>query len=109
MTHKVSFSSGNNFSVRLKTTQRFNVDVKIGGTQVPAQFSDLSDYNAAGLQDKYLIMYDAATQKYIPVNPDVVLSAAAVTEPISPGLPADFENVLDVDLDNRIDLDAGGF
>jgi hypothetical protein len=25
------------------------------------------------------------------------------------GLPTDFKNVLDVDLDNRIDLDAGSF
>jgi hypothetical protein len=53
-------------------------------------------------------MYDATTQKYVTVNPDVVLSSA-VTDPISPGLPQDFIDTLDVDLDNKIDLDAGGF
>jgi RecA/RadA recombinase len=42
------------------------------------------------------------------LNPDEVLSAAT-TEPIQPGLPADFENQLDIDLDDRINLDAGGF
>ena len=53
-------------------------------------------------------MYDAATQKYTAVNPDEVLSAT-VTEPISPGIPEDFIDELDVDLDNRIDVDAGTF
>jgi hypothetical protein len=54
-------------------------------------------------------MYNATTQKYEFVNPDKVLSSSATTETIQPGLPADFKNVLDVDLDNRIDLDAGSF
>ena len=54
-------------------------------------------------------MYDAVSQTYKLVNPDKVLSSAAVTEPLQPGLPANFEDVLDVDLDNRIDLDAGSF
>jgi hypothetical protein len=51
-------------------------------------------------------MYDATTQKYITVDPDVVLSAAVAT---NNGLPQDFINQLDVDLDDRIDLDAGTF
>ena len=108
MTYKVTLSSGTNVTVKLKGEPHAKIQTNFGGIQVPAKFSDLSDYNSSGLHDKYIIMYDAATNTYIPVNPDVVLSAAA-TEPISPGLPADFENVLDVDLDNRIDLDAGGF
>jgi hypothetical protein len=53
-------------------------------------------------------MYDAASGKWKDRNPDEVLSAAT-TEPISPGLPADFENQLDIDLGNKIDLDAGTF
>ena len=108
MTYNVTFTSGTNFTVKINTAPQIKVQSIVGGVLVPTKFSDLGDYNATGLHDKYIIMYDAATNTYIPVNPDVVLSAA-VTEPISPGLPADFENQLDTDLDNRIDLDAGGF
>jgi len=107
MTYKVTVSS-NNYTVKLGNVSKLKVQTSSGGVQLPAKFSDLSDYNATGLNDKYVIMYDAATQTYYPVNPDVVLSAAT-TEPISPGLPADFENQLDIDLDNKIDLDAGTF
>ena len=97
------------FNVRLTSKNAFKVQTTSGGIQVPAQFSDLSDFDTAnGLRDKYIIMYDAATQKYIPVNPDEVLSAS-VTEPESPGLPTDFKDQLDTDLDNRIDLDGGTF
>lgn len=106
--YKVSLTLGSNYNVRLSSQYKYKVTGSSGGIQVPAKFEDLSDYNPTGLNDKYVIMYDAITQKYIPVNPDEVLSAAA-TEPISPGLPANFENQLDVDLDNRIDLDAGTF
>lgn len=101
-------SSDNNIISRIKPSQKIKVQTITGGIQVPAKFSDLIDYDANGVQDKYVIMYDSATQTYYPVNPDQVLSAA-VTDPISPGLPSDFENQLDVDLDNRIDLDAGTF
>jgi chromosome segregation ATPase len=47
------------------------------------------------------------TGKYTAVNPDEVLSASSTTETTQPGLPADFLNTLDTDLDDRIDLDAG--
>lgn len=108
MTYKVSLSSNSTISVKISTSPKVKLSVISGGVQVPAKFSDLGDYNPTGLNDKYIIMYDSATQTYYPVNPDVVLSAAT-TEPISPGLPSDFKNQLDVDLDNKIDLDAGTF
>ena len=54
-------------------------------------------------------MYNATTGKYTAVNPDVVLSAASNTETTQPGLPQNFIDTLDVDLDDKIDLDAGGF
>ena len=68
--------------------------------------ADLEDFNPTGVQDKYLVMYDATTQKYITVDPDQVLSAATTT---GGGLPQNFINQLDSDLDDKIDLDAGTF
>lgn len=103
MTYKVSVAT-NSYTVKFKSSPKYKVSVNLGGVQVPAQFSDLQDFNPSGLQDKYLIMYDATTQKYITVDPDVILTNAT-----SGGLPATFVNQLDVDLDNKIDLDGGTF
>lgn len=97
-----------NFRVRLKSKNNFKITANIGGIQVPARFEDLLNFDYSDKNDKYVIMYDVASQKYKLVNPDEVLSAAT-TEPIQPGLPTDFENQLDRDLDNKIDLDAGTF
>jgi hypothetical protein len=80
----------------------------LSGVVMPRTLQELLDVDVSGVGDKYLIMYDASTQKYKAVNPDVVLSNAA-TEPISPGLPDAFVDELDVDLDNKINLDAGNF
>ena len=108
MTYKVSLSSPNNFSVKssqpssYKTTFSYSVEI------MPQNLDDLIDVEISGNNDKYVLMYDAPTNKWRDVNPDEVLSAAT-TEPIQPGLPADFENQLDIDLDDRIDLDAGTF
>ena len=71
--------------------------------------NELLDVDVSGVKDKYLIMYNSATGKYTAVNPDAVLSASSTTETTQPGLPTDFKNQLDVDLDNKIDLDAGTF
>jgi len=54
-------------------------------------------------------MYDSVTKKYRAVNPDTVLSAASTTESTQPGLPSNFINQLDNDLEDRVDLDAGSF
>lgn len=105
MTYKVSFSSENNYSVKIKKPINFKTNLSY---LMPQNLSELSDVQISGDPDKYVLMYDAALGKWVNVNPDEVLSAAT-TEPIQPGLPSDFENQLDVDLDNRIDLDAGGF
>lgn len=108
MTYKVSVSSGNNYSIKvkkplnLKTSFSYNIEV------MPQTLNQLTDVEISGTNDKYVLMYDAASGKWKDRNPDLVLSAAT-TEPIQPGLPADFENQLDIDLDDRIDLDAGGF
>jgi hypothetical protein len=64
------------------------------------------------MKDKYVLMYDDTIRKLKFVNPDEVLNAAAETETTQPGLvgfATSFLNELDVDLDNKIDMDAGQF
>ncbi len=104
MTIKVTQRT-NTFNIKLKGPDNYNVRTLSGGVQVPAQFSDLSDFDASNVQDSYLVMYDATTQKYKAVSPDFVLSKSVEDS----SLPADFVDQLDVDLDNKIDLDAGTF
>jgi len=53
-------------------------------------------------------MYDSVTQTYKAVNPDEVLSKAA-TEPISPGLPDDFEELISDNINVNLNLDGGIF
>jgi len=98
------------FNIRLQQRQSYKVISLKGGLQVPARLEDLIDVSVdtTNKKDKYVLMYDVNLNKYKLVNPDDVLSAAA-SEPIQPGLPADFQNQLDIDLDDRIDLDAGTF
>lgn len=95
MTYKVTISSGNNYSIKVEKPTNYKAGVKY---QMPQNLSELSDVQISGDNDKYVLMYDAASEKWIDVNPDEVLSAAA-TEPISPGIPDDFENVLEIPFD----------
>lgn len=109
MTYKVTYSSGYNYSVKstkpknYKTSLSYNFEIIM-----PQNLDELSDVEISGSNDKYVLMYDASSGKWKDKNPDEVLSAATA-EPIQPGLPGDFTNQLDVDLDNKIDLDAGEF
>jgi hypothetical protein len=98
------------FNIRLQQKQHYKIISLQGGLQVPARLEDLIDVSVdtTNKKDKYVLMYDVNLNKYKLVNPDDVLSAAT-NEPIQPGLPADFQNQLDIDLDDRIDLDAGTF
>jgi hypothetical protein len=50
-------------------------------------------------------MYNNDLQKYVFVDPDTVLSKSVADN----FLPQDFLNKLDIDLDDRIDVDAGEF
>ncbi len=129
-----SLSSGRNFfDIIIRKDNKINKVVNgtmiveettslIGGTDagtdsdgqsifVPTSLEELLDVNVniANKKDKYVLMYDITTNKYQLVNPDDVLSAAAATETTQPGLPAEFINTIDVDLDNKIDVDAGQF
>jgi hypothetical protein len=58
------------------------------------------------LNDGYVLTFNASTLRYEFVNPDEILSNAA-TEPDQSGLPSDFLDLLEVDLDNRVNLDGG--
>ena len=108
MTYKVSLSSPYNFSVKSSKPNNYKTSLSYNIEIMPQKLDDLTDVEISGNNDKYVLMYDASTNKWRDVNPDSVVSAAA-TEPIQPGLPVDFVNTLDVDLDNKIDLDAGTF
>ena len=102
----VSVSSPQTFSVSLKQSQENTNKVSVinGGVQVPATFGDLIDFNDQNVGDKSVIVYDSATQKYTTLNIDELL-----TDTVSDGLPNEFVDQLDTDLDNRIDMDGGEF
>ncbi len=109
MTYQVSVASSS-YNVKQSLPNKFRVSAILGtGASEVANLSDLSDVDITGLEDGYVIMYNATTGKYKAVNPDTVLSAASNTELTQPGLPNDFINTLGVDLDDKIDLDAGTF
>jgi len=106
MTIRVTQST-NSYSVKLNNNfaPKFKVTVSSEVSQVAGTFSTLADVNVSGVSDKYVIIYDATTQKYIAVDPDEVLSAAIADNTI----PTAFIDQLDVELDNKIDMDAGTF
>jgi hypothetical protein len=65
----------------------------------------LGDIDITNVQDGYVLMFDAETQKYRFVDPDRILSKAVEDD----NLPQDFLDKLDIDLDDRIDVDSGDF
>jgi hypothetical protein len=102
----------NEYIVKLKTTSQQNFNATLSEAVVANRFVDLTDVSISGLnsnKNNYPVVYDSSSGKFIIVDPDRVLSAASSTTGPQPGLPNDFINTLDVDLDNKIDLDAGTF
>lgn len=102
------------FNVKLGQKRDYKVISLKGGLQVPAKLQDLIDVSIieSDKKDKYVLMFDVTEEKYKLVNPDEVLNAAAETETTQPGLvgyATAFLDRVDIDLDNRIDLDAGTF
>jgi hypothetical protein len=101
--------AGNITNVKVSTNKP-KIKVTVASGAIMARTLDeLLDVDVTGVGDKFVIMYNATTSKYTAVNPDEVLSAASNTETTQPGLPQNFIDTLDVDLDDKIDLDAGGF
>lgn len=85
-----------------------------GGYGIPQRLVELDDVsiNMTNQKNNYVLVYDVNTNKFTLVDPDVVLSAAVLNPENpddQPGLPEDFLNTLDIDLDDRIDVDAGSF
>jgi hypothetical protein len=105
MTIKVTQSTSS-YSVKIQAPIKFNVQVTGEAGSVAGSLTDLDDFDPSGVQNNYIVMYNASLQKYVTVDPDTVLSSAVTT---NNGLPQDFINKLDVDLDDKIDLDAGTF
>jgi len=93
------------FSVRLNSGNNFTVTQE--KTVVAEFLSDLADVAVSNLpaSDKYVLAYDASLQKYTLVPADQVLQSAAEDNQ----LPQEFVDQLDVALDDKIDLDGGGF
>lgn len=109
MNIKVQLASKSPIQVKLDSRKsRAKASVQ-SGVIMARTLDELLDVDVTNVKDKYLLMYDATTKKYKAVNPDEVLSASSNTETTQPGLPGDFVNTLDVNLDNKIDLDAGTF
>jgi hypothetical protein len=96
-----------NYNVRLSSSSKLKARV-LSGVVVARKLEELLDVDVSNVKDSYVIMYDKNLEKYVAVNPDKVLKKAVV-EPEQPGLPNVFLDELDVQLDNRIDLDGGNF
>ena len=106
------------FQVKVGESRNYTAtQVKISGSKnytvtqektVVAEFlSDLADVSVSDLpaKDKFVLIYDNNLQKYTLVSADQVLSNSVSDS----NLPNDFVSQLDVDLDNKIDVDAGSF
>jgi hypothetical protein len=81
-----------------------NESATLGATDID-NLDGLGNIDITNVQDGYVLMYDAETQKYRFVDPDRVLSKAVEDN----SLPQDFLDKLDTDLDDRIDFDGGEF
>lgn len=94
----------------VESTTQSAQEVQIDTTAMRMQ--DLINFDNSNTNDKYVVVYDSSIEKFKMVNPDEVLNYAAGTETIQPGLvgyASTFLDRVDIDLDNRIDLDAGTF
>lgn len=89
------------FKVSLKRNAPKKVSVSIGGVQVPAQFSDLVDFDVTDLQGNNLVIYDATTGKYKTLPIDSILQKSVDDN----SLPEEFIEQISQD----VDLDAGEF
>jgi energy-converting hydrogenase Eha subunit E len=93
------------YLVRRSGTKKFTVTQE--KTVVAENLSELADVSVSNLagSDKFVLAYNASLAKFELIAADAVLTNAA-TDAV---LPDSFVNQLDVDLDNKVDLDGGSF
>jgi len=93
------------YSVKLNNNKDYRVTQE--KTVVAEFLSDLADVSVPDLpgSDKFVLSYNATTQKYELVPADQVLENSASDADI----PDTFINQLQVELDNEIDVDGGSF
>ena len=93
------------YLVRRSGTQKFTVTQE--KTVVAENLSELADVSVSDLNgsDKFVLAYNASLAKFELIPADSVLTNAAADAT----LPDSFVNQLDVDLDNKVDLDGGSF
>jgi hypothetical protein len=105
MTYKVSVSN-NSYSVKQASSPQFKVSAILGsGASEVANLSDLDDVNVSGIQNGFVLSYNAAQGKFVATNPDVVLEVAAADNV----LPDVLIDALVPEIVPQLDLDAGGF
>jgi len=113
MSYKVTYSTNNNYNLKYNTPSDYKTTLGFQVEIMPQSLNELSDVELSGNNyDQYVLVYDSASGKWRDRNPDEVLSGATVQPDANRTtytLPAVFEDKLDVDLDNKIDLDAGTF
>ena len=93
------------YLVRRSGTKKFTVTQE--KTVVAENLSELADVSVSNLagSDKFVLAYNASLAKFELIPADSVLTNAAADAV----LPDTFVNQLDVDLDNKVDLDGGSF
>ena len=93
------------YLVKRSGTKKFNVTQE--KTVVAENLSELADVSVSNLpgSDKFVLAYNATLEKFELIAADAVLTNAAADA----DLPDSFVQQLDVDLDNKIDLDGGSF
>ena len=102
---------GIQYSVKLGNKKSFHV--RRERTMPTNYFHELLDVSVPGIgitnsnpsKNNYVVAYNSDLNKFTFVDPDDVLVAAASTTGTQPGLPGTFVD----QMDNQIDLDAGGF
>ena len=111
MTYKVTLGSSNAYTVKLAGGSDLKVLLQGGGGV--GDLANLQDVDASGQADRWVLVYDAASNAYKFVDPDEIVNAAANVTPVdgtsSVGLSTAAVEYLDQALDDKIDLDAGTF
>lgn len=106
-------TNGLQYNIKLSSKPSFRVTRE--RSMASNYFQELLDVTVPGIskftpnpnKENYVVSYNSTLNKFTIVDPDAILSAASTTSSVQPGLPGDFIDTLDVDLDDRIDLDGG--